>query len=156
MFITLYRNFWTRYPSRSSKVSKDSDCSLVSNKNLNKILPSNGFSLGPGEVGQGGLKVLHLWHHSQEIHIPKPKNFFSRAGQDLPRLLSLWTALYHFRRPSYARAKPCVIQLFWRENPRFLPDIKVLKSTFIIFNVMSHTTRIQDVCMQNVFGLNLI
>jgi len=39
---------------------KDSDCSLVSNKNFSEILPSNGFGLGPGEVGQGGLKALYL------------------------------------------------------------------------------------------------
>jgi len=30
---------------------------------------------GPGEVGQGGQKVLHLWHHSQKIHTPNQKNF---------------------------------------------------------------------------------
>jgi len=41
-------------------VSKDSDCSLVSNKNLSEILLSNGLGPGSGEVGQGGLKVLHL------------------------------------------------------------------------------------------------
>jgi len=34
------------------------DCSLVSNKNFSEILPSNGLGPGPGEVGQGGLKVL--------------------------------------------------------------------------------------------------
>jgi len=28
IFITLYHNFWTRNPNRSSKVSKDSDFSL--------------------------------------------------------------------------------------------------------------------------------
>jgi len=36
------------------KVSKDSDFSLVSNKNLSKILPSRGFGLGPDEVGHKG------------------------------------------------------------------------------------------------------
>jgi len=30
-----------QHESRSSKVSKDSDCSLVSNKNFSVILPSN-------------------------------------------------------------------------------------------------------------------
>jgi len=39
---------------------KDSDCSLVSNKNFSEILPSNGLSPGPGKVGHGGLKVLQL------------------------------------------------------------------------------------------------
>ena len=46
--------FWLQ----SIKVSKDSDCRLVS-KNFSEILPSNGLSPGPGEVGQGGLKVLY-------------------------------------------------------------------------------------------------
>jgi len=77
IFITLDQNFWTGNPSRSSKVSKDSDCRLVSNKYISKILPSNSLGPGPGEVGQGGLKVIHLWHHSQKIRNPQPKNVFS-------------------------------------------------------------------------------
>jgi len=31
---------------------------------------------GQAKVDQGGLKVLHLWRHSQKIHIPQAKNFF--------------------------------------------------------------------------------
>ena len=62
-------NFWTRNPRRSSKVSKDSDCSLVSNKNFSEILPFNSWRPGPGE---GGLKVLHLWCHSQKNRTPQP------------------------------------------------------------------------------------
>ena len=50
--MNLDNNFWTRNPSRSSKVSKDLDCSLKSNKNFSEILPSNGWRPGPGEVGQ--------------------------------------------------------------------------------------------------------
>jgi len=34
---------------------------------------------GPGKVGQGGLKVLHLWRHSQKKRKPQAKNFFSSA-----------------------------------------------------------------------------
>jgi len=34
--------------------------SLVSNKKFSEILLSNDWRPGPGEVGQGGLKVLHL------------------------------------------------------------------------------------------------
>jgi len=45
------------------------DYSLVSIKNFSKILPSNGWRPGPSKVGQGGLKVLHLWHHSQKIRM---------------------------------------------------------------------------------------
>jgi len=79
MLITSDHNFWTRNPSRLSKVSKDSDCSLVPNKNFSEILTSN--SLGPGsdEVGQGGLKVFHLWCHSQKIHTPNQKSFLVRT-----------------------------------------------------------------------------
>jgi len=52
------------------------DCSLVSSENFSKILPPNGWRPGPGKVGQGGLKVLHLWRHSQKNCIPQAKNFF--------------------------------------------------------------------------------
>jgi len=37
---------------------------------------SDGLGPGPEEVGQGGLKVLHLWRHSQNIHNPQRKFFF--------------------------------------------------------------------------------
>ena len=40
-------NFCTRNPSILIKVSKDSDFSLVSNKNLNEALASSGLGLGP-------------------------------------------------------------------------------------------------------------
>jgi len=33
------------------------------------MLPSSGLGSGPAEVGQGGLKVLYLWRHSQKIRI---------------------------------------------------------------------------------------
>jgi len=49
------------------KVSKHSDFSLVFNKNLMEILPYNGLGLRPDEVGQKCLKLLHLWHYSQNI-----------------------------------------------------------------------------------------
>jgi len=57
------------------KVSKHSDFSLVFNKNLMEILPYNGLGLRPDEVGQKCLKLLHLWHYSQNIQ--KSPNFFS-------------------------------------------------------------------------------
>jgi len=50
--------------------------SLVSSKNLSAILPPNGWRPGPGKVGQGGLKVLYLWRHSQKTATPKQKIFF--------------------------------------------------------------------------------
>ena len=81
--------FWTLNLSRSSKVSKDSDCSLVSNKNFSEILPSNG--LGPGEVGQGGLKVFYLCHHSQKAAPPNPKIFFQVQTARLAESFELLT-----------------------------------------------------------------
>jgi len=57
-------------------VSKDSDCSLVSSKNFSEILPPNSWRPGPGKVGQGGVKVLHLWRHSQKTCNLKQKIFF--------------------------------------------------------------------------------
>ena len=76
-FINFDHNFWTRNPSRSSKLSKDSNCSLVSNKNFSEILPSNGWRPRPGEVGQ---KVFHLWCHSQKNPDPPTKKYFSSAN----------------------------------------------------------------------------
>jgi len=84
----LDHNFWTWNPSRSSKVSKDSDCSLVSNKNFSEILPSNSLGPGPGEVGQGGQKVLHLWRHSQKTCTPLQKIFFECKLQYLLHILN--------------------------------------------------------------------
>ena len=86
IFTSLHHNFWTRIPSRSSK---DSDCSLVSSKNFSAILPPNGWRPGPGKVGQGGLKVVHLWHNSQKTRTPQAKNFCKCRLEDLPRLLRL-------------------------------------------------------------------
>jgi len=84
MFVTsaLDHNFSTKNPSKSSKVSKDLDCSLVSNKNFSEMLLSNGWRPGPGKVGQGGLKVLYLWHHSQKICNPQAKHFFECRLED--------------------------------------------------------------------------
>ena len=73
-------NFWTWNLSKSFKVSKGSDFSLVSNKNFSEIPKSSRLGLGPDEVGQSGLKVLHLWRHSQKIQNPKHKNFFFIAN----------------------------------------------------------------------------
>jgi len=86
----LGHNFRTQNLSKSSKVSKDSDFSLVYNKNLSEILPSNGLVLGTDEMGQKGLKLFHLRRHSQKIQHPKPKKvFFHSRLDDLPSLLKL-------------------------------------------------------------------
>jgi len=40
-----------------------------------KYLPSNSLGPGPDEVGQGGLKVLHL--HSQKVRTPQAESVFT-------------------------------------------------------------------------------
>ena len=119
-------NFWTQNPSRSSKLSKDSDCSRVSNENFSETQPSKALGPRPGEVGQCGLKVLHIWRHSQNIHNPQPIKFFKCRLEDLLRFFSLWTPINCFRRQSYNCAKPRAIQLFRYENPQKRLDTKVL------------------------------
>jgi len=47
MFKNLDHNFWNQNPSRSLKVTKDLDCSLVSNKNFRKY-----YHLTVGTQGQ--------------------------------------------------------------------------------------------------------
>jgi len=49
--------------------------------------------LGPGKVGQGGLKVLQVCRHSQKIHNPNQKVFFECRLEDWPICLIPWTAL---------------------------------------------------------------
>jgi len=44
------------------------------------MLPSNSLGPGPSEAGQGSLKVIHLWHHSQKICNPQTKIFFFIAN----------------------------------------------------------------------------
>ena len=77
ILLFLGHHFRTRNPSKSSKVSKNSDYSLVSNKNLSKILSSSTLGQGPYEVGQKGLKILYSGHHSQKSLKPKTKICFS-------------------------------------------------------------------------------
>jgi len=76
ILLFLGHNFRTCNPSKSSKVSKCLDFSLVSKKNLSKILQSSGLGPVPDEVGQKDLKLLHLWHHSHKSEIQNQKFFF--------------------------------------------------------------------------------
>jgi len=69
---------WYTY-LKISIFDSDSGCSLVSSKNFSEILPPNGWRPRPGKVGQGGLKVLHLWCHSQKTRTPQAKKFFFRV-----------------------------------------------------------------------------
>jgi len=72
----------------SSKVSKDSDCSLVSNKNFSEILPPNGWHPGPGKVGQGAQKVPTYEVTHKKNTPPKQKIFFECNLLDWPIRLS--------------------------------------------------------------------
>ena len=130
IFTSLDHNFWTRNLSRSSKVSKDSDCSLVSSRNFSKILPPNSWRPGPGKVGQGGLKVLYLRRHSQKNCTPKQKIFFDCRLEDLPCLLTLQPGLWPVQERRYSRTKPHAFRLAFSENPRKQPDIKMLNIIF--------------------------
>jgi len=60
LYVYFRSNLRTRNPSKSIKLSKDLDFSLVSNKNLSEKLPSSSLGPGPDEVGQKDLKQLHL------------------------------------------------------------------------------------------------
>ena len=108
----LYHNFWTQNLSRSSKVSKDSGCSLVSQKSFSEILPSNGFGPGPGKVGQNCLKVLHLWRHSKNPH-PPTKNFFWVQTARLAESFELFTGSVALTRPEkFPRKVTCDLVVF--------------------------------------------
>jgi len=53
-------------------------------KTLAKYHTSIGLGLGPDEVGQKGIKQLHLWRHSQKLWKAKPKIFFFIADSTCP------------------------------------------------------------------------
>jgi len=59
--------------------SKDSDLSLVSNKNFSEILWPSSWVLGQVTWAKMAQKLLHLWRHSQKIHKSQPNHFFSSA-----------------------------------------------------------------------------
>jgi len=80
-------------PSRSSKVSKDSDCSLVSSKNFSEILPPNDWCPGPGKVGQGGLKVSTYDVTHKKPAPPSKKIFLSAEFFLSARLAASFDAL---------------------------------------------------------------
>jgi len=92
-------------------------------KNLSEILPSNGLSPGPGEVGQGGLKVLHLWCHAQKIRTPQPKNFCSSADEKPCCIYWAFEQLSTIFGARVTLAKPRAIRLFWHKNPQKQPDV---------------------------------
>ena len=68
------RSWWITQSTQHRQ--RGCNSSLVSSKHFSEILPPNGWYPEPGKVGQGGLKVLHLWRHSQKTHTLKQKIFF--------------------------------------------------------------------------------
>ena len=58
ILLFLSHNYWTRNPASHPKNQKT--LSLISNKNFSEILPSSSLGLGPDEVGENSLKLLHL------------------------------------------------------------------------------------------------
>jgi len=75
----LDHNFLKRNVTKLIKGSKDSDSSLVSNKNFSETLWPSGWILGQETWAKMTLKLPHLWRQSQKICNPQPKNFFSTA-----------------------------------------------------------------------------
>ena len=154
IFTNLHHNFWTRNPSRSSKVSKDSDCSLVSSKNFSEILQPNGWRLKPGKVGQGSLKVLYLWRHSQKPASPKQKIFFRVQTRRLATSFETFTGSVEHTRPEKFRAKPRAFKRFFSENPRILADAKELIGNITVLHVSVNSkellTETKMICPQNL------
>ena len=67
IFIAFDHNFSSRNPSRSSEVSKDSDCTQFWIKTSTKYYHLTVWAQGQVKwAKQSGLKVLYLWHHSQK------------------------------------------------------------------------------------------
>ena len=113
-------NFWTTKPSKSIKVSKDSNCSLVSNKNLSEILPSSSLGPGLGEMGQGSL---YLWYHSKKTQPPMKKIFFIADSPNLLRVLNSSLA------QSSTEVFPCKNTYKLLDFSLRLPEAKVLSTT---------------------------
>ena len=57
------------------------------------------------EMGQKGVKLLHLRHHSQKIRNPKPKNFFSLQTQRLAESFNGLNSFLALCCQRYAHAK---------------------------------------------------
>jgi len=55
---------------------KDSDSSLVFNKNFSETLWPSGWALGQATWAKMAQKLPHLWRHAQKICNPQPKKFF--------------------------------------------------------------------------------
>jgi len=75
------------------KGPKNSDPSVVSNKNFSELLWLSSWALGQVTWAKMAPKLLHFWHHSQKIRKHQPNIFFRCRLEDWPIRLSPWTAL---------------------------------------------------------------
>jgi len=94
---------------------------------FSEILPSKSWRPGPGKVGQGGLKALHLWYHLQKICIPKSKNIFSSASYKTCRIF--WDFDWvgsAYRSGEIPTQSHMRFGVFFLGNPQKRPDAKVL------------------------------
>jgi len=66
------------------KGSKDSDLSLVSNKNFSEIIWSSGWALGPATWAKMTPKLLHLMTSLTKNLHPQPTIFFECNLKDWP------------------------------------------------------------------------
>ena len=91
------------------------------------------YALGPrpDEVGQRGLKLLHLWHHSQKIQNPKPKDFCHCRLEDLSGLQGLNNSLVHWELESCLH-KACANSLIFTQTVR----INLAEKVLIIWKVV--------------------
>jgi len=86
-------------------------------KKVEKHWP-NGWRLGPGKVGQGGLKALHLWRHSQKTRIPQAKKIFFRVQtRRLAASFETFTGSVEHTRPEKSHAKPHAFRRFFPKIP---------------------------------------
>jgi len=78
-------------------------------------------------VGQGGLKVLSLWRHSQKKHIPQSKKIFSSADWKTCRVFwDFYWVCRAYRTVEILAQSHVRLGVFFFENPRKQPDAKVL------------------------------
>jgi len=84
------------------------------------------YHLTVGAKGQGGLKVLHLWHHSQKTCTPKQNNFFRVETTRLAASFDASTrSVTRTGAAIFPRKATCIV--FFSENPRKQPDAKELR-----------------------------
>ena len=137
MFI-LYHNFWTKNAGKLIKVSKDTDSSLVCNKNFSEIHPSSGWAQVRYQQAKMAKNLPYLWHHSQKNETEN-QTFFFIAGVKTCQVFwgyeqlsgaIRWGAMRLLRQPKYA----CFFPDFHRRYIR-RPATNVLSLVFNIFSL---------------------